>query len=232
MKIYLDLETIPSQDPEVRQEISDSIQAPGNYSKPESIAKWVAECKPALEAEAWLKTAMDGAWGQIVCAAMAIDDEEPLCLYDEDWFNNEKHIITHLFDRIKAKYSPSRDVRPVFIGHNIVNFDLRFLYQRAVVHGIKPPSIIPFDAKPWDDKVFDTMVKWSGVGKTVSLGKLCKIFKLPAKGSEIGEEIDGSLVWTFVRAGRIRDVAKYCMGDVERVRALHKRMTFATSERT
>lgn len=34
------------------------------------------------------------------------------------------------------------------------------------------------------------------------------------------------MVWDFVRAGRIADVATYCAGDVERVRAIHKRMTF------
>ena len=86
--------------------------------------------------------------------------------------------------------------------------------------------IIPFKAKPWDDSVFDTMTAWAGVGNRVSLAKLCKVFDLDAKGTEIGDEIDGSKVWDFVREGRIEDVAKYCGGDVVRTRAIHKRLTF------
>jgi hypothetical protein len=33
-------------------------------------------------------------------------------------------------------------------------------------------------------------------------------------------------VWDFVQAGRLDDVAEYCRGDVERVRLLHRRLTF------
>jgi hypothetical protein len=115
----------------------------------------------------------------------------------------------------------------VFIGHNIVGFDLRFLFQRSVMLGIKPPLVFPFKAKPWDDIVFDTMTAWAGVGNRFSLSKLCKVFGLDAKGTEIGDEIDGSKVWDFVKGGRIDDVAKYCGGDVERTRAIHKRLTFS-----
>ena len=52
--------------------------------------------------------------------------------------------------------------------------------------------------------IFDTMTAWAGVGN-----------------------IDGSKVWDYVRTGRIADVVEYCKGDVERVRAIHRRMTFA-----
>jgi predicted PolB exonuclease-like 3'-5' exonuclease len=70
------------------------------------------------------------------------------------------------------------------------------------------------------------MTDWAGVGNRVSLAKLCKVFDLDAKGTEIGDEIDGSKVWDFVKNGRIADVAKYCGGDVERTRAIYKRLTF------
>ncbi|MBF0309221.1 MAG: hypothetical protein HQL56_06810, partial [Magnetococcales bacterium] len=57
---------------------------------------------------------------------------------------------------------------------------------------------------------------------------LCRVMRLPGKGSEIGEEIDGSLVWDYVKAGRIKDVSSYCAGDVERCRMIHKRLTWAS----
>jgi predicted PolB exonuclease-like 3'-5' exonuclease len=94
------------------------------------------------------------------------------------------------------------------------------------MNNIKPPMFIPFNAKPWDESIFDTMTAWAGHGNRVSLDKLCKIFNIPQKGSEIGEEINGSKVWDFYQAGRIADIAKYCEGDVDRTRQAYKRMTF------
>jgi predicted PolB exonuclease-like 3'-5' exonuclease len=156
-----------------------------------------------------------------------VDDSKPFSVYSSSWKDDEVKVISAFYDAVSSRYDPSRNQRPVFIGHNIIGFDLRFLFQRSVMLGIKPPLIIPFKAKPWDDSVFDTMTAWAGVGNRVSLSKLCKVFDLDAKGTEIGDEIDGSKVWDFVRDGRIDDVATYCMGDVERTRAIYKRLTFS-----
>lgn len=232
MNIYLDLETIPAQDPAVRAAIAAGITAPANYSKPESIAKWLEENREAEAEKAWRKTSFDGALGQIAVASIAIDDAAPVTFWQEDWASGETHILRELFDLIDSAcsvpvYGGIRAERePVFIGHNLVNFDLRFLFQRAVLNSIRPPACIPFQAKPWDAKVYDTMTAWAGHNGRVSLDKLCTALGIAAKGSEIGDEIDGSLVWDFVRAGRIADVATYCAADVERVREIHKRMTF------
>ena len=135
-------------------------------------------------------------------------------------------VVIKLFRPGGDRFDPSSHRRPVFVGHNLVGFDLRFLFQRSVMLGIRPPIWMPVNPKPWDESVFDTMTAWSGFGNRVSLDKLCRAFGIAAKGSEIGEEIDGSMVWNFVQAGRIADVAKYCAGDIERTREIHKRLTF------
>lgn len=228
MNIYLDIETIPGQAPGVRSEIAATITAPGNYKKPESIAEWEATQKPTLVDEAWHKTSFDGAYGQIVVISLAINDEAPQTFYREDWRNGEKTIIAEAYAAMQEQLTNSSR-RPTFIGHYITGFDLRFLFQRSVINGIRPPSFVPFRAKPWDDSVFDTMNEWAGMRETVKLDKLCRVFGIPSKGAEIGEEIDGSKVWEFVQRGEIAKVAAYCAGDVERVRALHKRMTFQTA---
>src|SRR3990167_4076214 len=100
MNIYLDIETIPSQHPNVRNELAKEINQPGNISKPETIAKWHEETKPGLIQDAWLKTSFDGALGQIVVASVAIDDAEPMTFFAEDWANSERHILASLFDAI------------------------------------------------------------------------------------------------------------------------------------
>ena len=43
MNIYLDIETIPSQDPALLAKFRGEVTAPATYKKPESIAEWLAE---------------------------------------------------------------------------------------------------------------------------------------------------------------------------------------------
>jgi len=237
MNIYFDIETIPAQKEsdiaylraESDKEIA-AIKAPSNYKDVAKIEEYIAAKRLEVEAsfdDRYRKTSFDGAMGQIVCISYAIDDAGPFSVYSSNWKDDEKQIISTFYNAVSSFYDPSRHQRPVFIGHNIVGFDLRFLFQRSVMLGIKPPLLLPFKAKPWDETVFDTMTAWAGAGNRVSLSKLCKVFGLDAKGSEIGDEIDGSKVWDFVRDGRIDDVATYCIGDVERTRAIHKRLTFS-----
>jgi predicted PolB exonuclease-like 3'-5' exonuclease len=238
MNIYFDIETIPAQkesDIAYLREESDreiaAIKAPSNYKDEVKIAEYIAAKRVEVEAsfdDRYRKTSFDGAMGQIVCISVAIDNNEPINMCASDLSEKgEYDLIYSFYDFLILNYNPSSQQRPVFVGHNILGFDLRFLFQRSVMLGIKPPLFVPFKAKPWDDIVFDTMTAWAGVGNRVSLAKLCKVFGLDAKGSEVGDEIDGSKVWDFVKSGRIEDVATYCMGDVERTRAIHKRLTFS-----
>lgn len=228
--IYLDIETCPAQDPAVRAEFLANVKAPGQYKKPESIAEWVKENAEAEADVAWRKTSFDGALGHICVIGVAIDDAPPIAIYFEDWIRHEAEALDSLNSIIDVACAKQPNVRPVFVGHNVIDFDLRFIFQRAVMLGVRPSRHIPFSAKPWDEGVFDTMVRWAGTKDRVKLDKLAKAMGLQLKGSEIGEEIDGSKVWDFVRDGRIADVAKYCCGDIERTRGIHKRMTFAQLE--
>lgn len=236
MNIYFDIETIPAQSERdiayLREETDKEIaalKAPSNYKDEVKIAEYIAAKRSEVEAsfdDRLRKTSFDGALGQVVCISAAINDTPPVNIYLSDWKNSERDVIEQFYELVMQSFNPSRDQRPVFIGHNIIGFDLRFLFQRSVILGIKPPMIIPFKAKPWDESVFDTMTAWAGVGNRISLAKLCKVFGLDPKGTEIGDEIDGSKVWDFVRDGRIEDVAKYCGADVERTRSIYKRLTF------
>lgn len=222
--IYTDIETIGTEDPAVIAEIDAGILPPKTMSKPETIAKWVAEEKPALVAEAVKKTAFDGGLGRIVCIGWAVGDGEPVAAFE----GPENEILRTFFSAVQ--YAANIHYRsgktegvPVFCGHNISGFDLRFLWQRCVVNGIKPPSGIPFHAKPWDKSIADTMLMWNPErDRRVSLDKLCRILGVPSpKG-----ELDGSKVWDYVRAGRIQEVAQYCVSDVVAVRECHNRMMF------
>jgi 3'-5' exonuclease len=225
-KIFIDIETCPSQSLGVRADIAATIEPPGNISKAETIAAWHVEKKPALIEEQWRKTSFDGALGHICVIGLAFDDESPISIFSPAWQTDEAVILAEFFTMLDDRIAQQPNVRPTFIGHNVIDFDLRFIFQRAVMLGIRPSRHIPFAARPWDDAVFDTMTRWAGTKDRVKLDKLAKAMGLQLKGSEIGEEIDGSKVWDFVRDGRIADVAKYCLGDIERTRGIYRRMTF------
>jgi hypothetical protein len=245
MNLYLDIETLPAQRPDVLEEIRESCKAelaaaleaitcPGNYKDPAKIAEWhattrldkVTALKDAHESNieaAYRRTGLDGAFGQVCVIGWALEDDAPNTIEDAD---DEGHLLRG-FAHVLRAIPPSELHSTTVVGHNVSAFDLRFLAQRSIVRGIRPHQIIAraAQAKPWEsEKVFDTMVQWSGVGKSISLDRLCKALSIPSpKG-----ELDGSKVWDFVRDGRINEVAKYCAGDVAAVRAVHQRMTFRT----
>jgi hypothetical protein len=239
--IVIDIETIPDQSPDAidklradAQEEIDAIKAPANYKDADKIADYIAGKRAEIEAgieDKWRKTSFDGALGHICVIGMAVDGGEPVAIYSHEYGNPlaERNMLAQFFEAVELAGSRALSggtrstVAPVFVGHNLIDFDLRFIFQRAVMLGIKPPACIPFDAKPWDKSVFDTMTAWAGVRNRVSLDKLCKAFGIetPKDG------IDGSKVWDYVKAGKIDEVAAYCARDVEATRKVYKRLTFA-----
>lgn len=225
ISITFDTETVPSIDPEVHARIAEEIQPPGNISKAETIMAWHAEKKPALVHEAILKTALDGALGSLAVIGAAVNDEPPVTFFKDSTepHRHEAEILREFFAFLKDAYNPSMHRWPLFVGHNIVGFDLRFMFKRAVILGVQPPAFIPFNVKPWDEKVFDNMVMFAGQKEWISQDKLSRALGQPGKG-----DIDGSQVWPLIAAGKIVDVAAYCADDVEQARANYKRMTFQT----
>jgi hypothetical protein len=208
--LYLDAEVIPNLDEQAIAEIAASITAPGNYKKQESIDEWMAENKQRLVDEQVHKACFDGATGKIVCIGWA---------WDGDTVNVVKGDEADNLNVLFYDISTIKDMAEV-IGHNVM-FDIRYIWQRAVVNGIKPPWQVKWHGKPWDHQ--DTMLMWNPErDKKISLDRLCKALGIPtSKG-----DMDGSKVWQAFKDGRINEIAEYCARDVEAVRQCHKRMMF------
>lgn len=222
--IHLDIETIPTQRQDVRDFIAKTVTHPGTISKAETIAKWNEESRPAAIQEAIDKTGLDGAFGQIVCIGFDLCDAgEADAIYGLD----EADVLTRFNDALKVIRHADL-LSTTIVGHNVSGFDLRFLLQRHIVNGIRPHPLIAraAQAKPWEtEKVFDTMVQFAGVGNRISLDKLCLALGLPGKG-----DITGADVWPMVQAGKLAEVADYCIDDVRKTRAVFKRMTFSNAD--
>lgn len=234
--LFVDIETIPAQRPDILAHIEESlrdelaaalndIKAPANYKDEEKIAAYVFDKRVSIKADFDAKladkihaTGLDGAFGQVLCIGWAWNDGPIRTAYSTSLTGAGEHdTILEFFLDMPAGFR-----KACIVGHNVAAFDLRFLKQRAMVLGIRPPLSIPFDAKPWDDAIFDTMVQFAGVGKTISLDKLCRAFGMEGKG-----EISGADVWPMAQAGRFDEIAAYCADDVRKTREIWRRMTFA-----
>lgn len=216
--IYLDIETVPSQLPGIREEFAAGITAPAQYKKADSIAAWLAENREAEAEAAWLKTSFDGGLGQCVCIGFALDDE-PAISYAVPSLDmaDERRILQDFFCLVTDIGAGAH-----FVGHNLIGFDLPFLWKRAMVLNVKPPFVFPRNPKPWSELVTDTMLLWDAQQRHGgSMDRICRLLGIEGKG-----DMDGSKVWPMVQEGRMAEVAAYCRGDVERTRAMHKRMTF------
>jgi hypothetical protein len=225
--LFWDLETIPTSDPEVIAEIEANIKPPGNISKPETIAKWMSDNKlPAVE-KAIHDTGLDGGLGKIICIGFAKNDDETDSFTQGDEQDIIRRLFGHFTEECALHYSGgTADNPPILVGHNILGFDLRFLYKRCVILGIKPPNRFPFDRQQQARGVVDTKLMWEpDRHEYLSLDTLCKQLGVPSPK----QNMSGKDVWGFFKAGRIEEIAEYCRADVGAARECYKRMTFSTN---
>lgn len=222
-RLYLDIETIPAQSQDVRDRIAQSVKPPAAMKKAETIEAWERDQKPEAVKEAISRTALNGAYGHICCIGWAIDDDEAqtVSIHHAD---DEIDILVNFFDLVSKEGRKTRlFMQPV--GHNVINFDLRFIWQRSIALGVRAPVWLPRDPKPWGGEAFDTMTAWAGARDTISMDNLCAALGLPGKG-----DVDGSMVGQLFDEGRHEEIAKYCRADVERTRAIHRKMMITFGE--
>lgn len=224
MKLFLDIETLPTTDAAVIESLSAKITAPANYKKAESIAEWERDNKPQAVLDAVAKTSFDGMYGRICCICYAFDDGPVFSVHGDDETVLLEQFYSHVFDAsTDSLRGYAVDVPLTVIGHNVAGFDLPFLKHRSIISRVTPPDAIlkAMAARPRDNCIADTMLMWSADReKRASMDKLCLALGMAGKG-----DFDGSMVaatWPV----NPQKVVDYCCADVERTRALYYRMTF------
>lgn len=204
MKLFLDIETLPA--PGEKMEL---IKTFWEESRKKGAFR---ETKGMNDFDTYFRnTSFQGEFGRILCIGYAIDDKEADCLTGD-----EKEILRKFWGLAKDA--------SLFIGHNVMDFDLKFIYKRSIILGIKPSRELNF-ARYRKDPIFDTMYEWEKwSGKGVGLHRLSIALGLESPKSE---GIDGSQVYDFFLAGKTEEIYKYCIRDVEATRRVYKRITFS-----
>ena len=223
IELFVDIETIPCTRADIRARCVADIAPPGNYKKPESIAQWWASEGEAKKQEAIATTALNGTWGEIICIGLAVNDE-PAEVYsravtEADLLNT----FGLMLDSKCKKIDNSNGMWPViakWIGHNILDFDLRFLWQRQKLLGVALPFSLPMDKH--NTRVYDTMREWAGFRGYVSQRDLELAFDIHRDDPLVN---GGADVFQAYQEGRIADIKEHCRQDIENLRKLYRRMT-------
>ena len=230
MRIYLDIETLPSLAPEALDLARAGVKPPGNFKKAESIAEWWKTEGEAAVAEAHRRQALDAASGELCAIGFAADDTEPVSLVRErqepepDFLRRGLAAVAFLVDSGCTTGADGTlwPMQPYFIAHN-APFDLGFLMRRCWVNGIRPAFKLPPPSAREGKDYGDTMTTWAGYRNTIGLDRLCRALGVP---SPKAEGMDGSQVYDLWQAGEHERIATYNAADVRAVRACWHRLNW------
>lgn len=197
--LFLDIETLPAEQDkhEILRELHERKSRKKGYEE-KTLEEFIAY------------TTFDGAFGRILCLSFTVNEEAVVCLHGEE-------------SKILQKFWKVAADTDLFVGHNILDFDLKFIWQRSVILGIKPSRDLSF-ARYRQEPIFDIMQEWTKweYRSGVSLDKLAS-----ALGVETPKkDMDGSQVYEYYKKGRLQEIYEYCNRDVEVTRKIYKKLTF------
>lgn len=218
-ELVIDIETLPVDEKDAArvEYLQQSVEADSRLKDPEKIAADIENKR----AEAIGKTGLAGDFGRVLMASIGdLESGEIVTIASEPL--NEAMVLQGIMKTLAnfADLGSGRPTRPCLIGHN-VGWDLRFIAQRCVVHGVKiDRRLLPFDAKPWDGSFVDTMTAWAGVGGKITLDRLCVALGVESPKSEM----TGKDVARYYADGRFAEIVKYNRDDVLATMLVYKKM--------
>lgn len=226
-RIFLDIETLPTE--EANREFVENKTREKLLKRGEELdnAKLVSLIQTALR-----ETALRGSLGRLLCVGLIVEKDGALLhhgVFGQDretceFHLNESKTLAQFWNFLKKlRFDPQRDL---IVGHNILGFDLPFLYQRSMIFSVPPTFELEFN--PYRSQpIYDTMRQWAKLNprEFIGLEELALAFGLecPKKGSVNGE----NMLEAYMQ-GRHKEIRQYCMADVRCTREIYYRMIFQT----
>lgn len=204
LRVFLDIETLP----------------------PERDEPLLKERIAQLDEEEYRRLALDGRYGRLLCIGLIIEENNLITrrgVLGRDRNTGKFHLdetkILRSFWKLICGFDPRQDL---LVGFNLLDFDLDFLCTRSVIRQVKPPFNICF-ARFRASPVYDVMWEFTHWRKKISLDEVSKVLGLESSKQD---EVNGSKVYDLFLAGRHKEIADYCLKDVELTRAIYRRMNF------
>ncbi len=208
-KLFLDIETIPC-DEEHRAEFTAILR---KKIVKDALGNPVHVSDIETEEQTHHKTGLDGTFGRICCIAY-IKETDNSAPTRGVLSGDETKLLQDFWQLAK-------DVK-LFVGHNIFEFDLPFIYKRSIILNVIPTQEISF-AKYRNNPIYDTQNEWERWAYArQKLDTLAKVLGLPTSK----DLMDGSEVWQYFKDGKLKEICEYCMKDVVLNRQVYYRMNY------
>lgn len=244
LKVFLDIETLPPDEsvlPIFESKILPYILTKSELNdfqkKFDDADNLTESCKSKEKYihKAYRSLSLKAEYGRVLCIGVILEKDgkewrKGVFGYDiesEILHTDEEKILRGFWQMMRNDFDVRRDL---IIGHNVMDFDLPFIYKRSRILGIKPTVKLSF-ARYRSFPIYDTMREWALWNlreKSVSLVHLAELL-----GIEISktEGIDGSRVYDEFLKGSHSLIAKYCLQDVNVTRAVYRQMVSPSAKR-
>ena len=220
-KFFLDIETLPP-DEKVRKQIAETItkeMLSQNLPLDQSMLEQLTD-------EQFRGLALKAEYGRLLTIGLVIENNGKVIHHgllgrtrDSNNFHLDESRILKSFWNLLSKFDLSQDL---IIGHNVLDFDLKFIYKRSIINQIQPSVNFCF-SRFRSQPIYDTMWEWNHWRSCIKLSELASALGL--RTSKL-DNIDGSKVYDYFLKHEHDKIAIYCMRDVELVREIFYRMTF------
>lgn len=207
--VILDVETIGA--PDAEQWIGE-ITAPGNYSKPDTIAKYLTEEKANRIARAPL----DADLCRIVAFGMQSHVHDAPVVFIAHTEEDERDCLQQVWLNVNA-------TTPM-LGYGVSWFDAGVLVRRSQLLGVTVPSGMYEQGKyrhPWIVELADRLTLNGMIDqqKGRGLDYHCKRFGITVDDPYSGKDV--AQLWAD---GNIEAIKSHCLADLSRIRQLAERL--------
>lgn len=221
-RIYLDIETLPpDESSRARITVGMIRKLDRHFVAPER-----RDDERCNDAEL-RRLALFAEYGRVLCIGMIIEcDGTParsgVLGFDRrgESLHPDEGRTLRQFWKLLEGFNTSRDL---IIGHNALDFDLPFIYNRSRINRVRPSVRLSF-ARYRSQPIYDTMREWANWNPkaNLSLRHLSEVLRL---GLSKSDDFGGGKVYDAYLAGHHQAIADYCLQDVVVTRAAYYRLT-------
>lgn len=211
--LVFDIETVPKRDEEYSVTQKELIARRLEQAMKRLGPVPAEELEKVRAAEEGKIKGTDPYLAKIVCIGLYYPQSgQKLALINED----EAAILNSFWIQIQG-YSG------IFISFNGIRFDVPFILKRSMFHGIRPTNMsflqhTKYNAYP---PHFDTMLQLCGRETPYSLKQACDFFGIPSPKEGA---VSASNVAEAYYSGRIKDIADYCLRDLDSTYKLYEKV--------